>query len=184
MATSNSRRGLGGRLYAGLGTTSSASADPALINYAFSFWPDGGWDVREHAEYKAEGRFVAGDVFRVALVGGHIEYSQNGALVYTSLVPPSLPLLLDATLISGGAALDATVLYGQDLEPLPVPVTIETTSLPDGATTVPYSASLQAAGGSGGRFTWTIALGSLPAGLSLAEAERSRAFPRPRACSP
>ena len=65
---------LGGRLYAGLGTTSSASADPALINYAFSFWPDGGWDVREHAEYKAEGRFVAGDVFRVALVGGAHRY--------------------------------------------------------------------------------------------------------------
>ena len=160
---------VGGRLYAGLGTTSSASADPALINYAFSFWPDGGWDIREHNGYKAEGRFVAGDVFRVALVGGHIEYLQNGALVYSSLVPPPLPLLLDATLISGGAALDATVLYGQDLEPLPVPVTIETTSLPDGATTVPYSASLQAAGGSGGRFAWTIALGSLPAGLSLAE---------------
>jgi hypothetical protein len=37
----------GGRLFAGLGSTQSATADPALIEYAFGFWPDGGWDVRE-----------------------------------------------------------------------------------------------------------------------------------------
>jgi hypothetical protein len=159
----------GGRLYAGLGTTASGSADAALIDYAFSFWPDGGWDIREQNVYKTEGRFVAGDVFRVALVGTHIEYSQNGEVVYTSRVPPSLPLLLDTTLITAGAGLDAAVISGQELSPLPVPLSISTASLLDGPMLQPYSAALEAAGGSG-TFTWSIPGGALPAGLSLAPA--------------
>ncbi len=172
----------GGRLYAGLGTTASGSTDTALIDYAFSFWPDGGWDVRERNVYKTEGRFVAGDVFRVALVGGHIEYSRNGAVVYTSLVPPPLPLLLDTTLISADAGLDAAVIYGQELSALPVPLTIGTTSLPDGPMLQPYSAPLQAAGGSG-TFTWTITGGALPAGLSLAPAGTISGVPQAKGVS-
>ena len=55
----------GARMYAGLGSTATFNTDPALIEFAFSFWPDGGWDVRERNSYRTEGRFVAGDIFRV-----------------------------------------------------------------------------------------------------------------------
>src|SRR5438105_7162104 len=46
---------------------------------------------------------------------------------------------------------------------------ITTTSLPDGMASQPYTAHLQASGGSGS-FTWKIGSGSLPAGLSLSSA--------------
>ena len=46
------------------------------------------------------------------------------------------------------------------------PVTLGTATLPSGRATVAYSASLSAAGGQG-TYTWTVAPGSLPAGLSL-----------------
>ncbi len=46
------------------------------------------------------------------------------------------------------------------------PVTITTTSLPNGVPGQPYSASLQASGGTA-PYTWSVASGSLPAGLSL-----------------
>ena len=46
---------------------------------------------------------------------------------------------------------------------------ITTTSLPDGMASQPYTAHLQASGGSGS-FTWKIASGFLPAGLSLSSA--------------
>jgi hypothetical protein len=44
------------------------------------------------------------------------------------------------------------------------PLTIATSSLPVGAVGAAYSVGLTAAGGSGG-YTWSIASGSLPAGL-------------------
>jgi hypothetical protein len=93
----------GGRLYAGLGPDTTSNTDPALIDFAFSFWPDGGWDIRERNTYRTEGRFASGDVFRVAVVSGVVKYYQNGALVYTSLVQPSSGLGLDATLVTDRA---------------------------------------------------------------------------------
>lgn len=49
------------------------------------------------------------------------------------------------------------------------PLTITTTSLPGGTVGAAYSATLAATGGSGAR-TWTIAAGTLPAGLGLTTA--------------
>ena len=51
-------------------------------------------------------------------------------------------------------------------EPTVQPVTIGTSALAAGRATVTYSAALEAAGGSGA-FAWTVASGSLPAGLVL-----------------
>lgn len=48
----------------------------------------------------------------------------------------------------------------------PSPLSITTTSLPDGIVGQPYSQLLEAAGGSGAR-TWTIAAGTLPQNLNL-----------------
>jgi streptogramin lyase len=52
------------------------------------------------------------------------------------------------------------------INPIP-PLLITTTSLPDGALNVPYSASLQAEGGVA-PYTWSLTSGVLPDGLSLA----------------
>jgi hypothetical protein len=54
---------------------------------------------------------------------------------------------------------------GSHMMPM-MPLTITSTSLPNATVNVPYSNVLQATGGSG-TFTWSIASGSLPPGLSL-----------------
>ena len=51
----------------------------------------------------------------------------------------------------------------------PAPVTISTTSLPNGTVGAAYSQTLAATGGVG-NYSWTVILGSLPAGLSLSPA--------------
>jgi len=157
------RPGAGARFYAGLGSTATRSTDPALIDYAFSFWADGGWDVRERNVYKAEGRFVAGDLFRIAVSGGAVKYYKNGSQVYSSLAAPVLPLVLDTTLIGQGAAVNAAMLVAL---PPALPVTVTTTALSSTKIGEAYSAGLNVTGGSGA-YSWNVSAGALPAGLTL-----------------
>jgi hypothetical protein len=156
----------GTRLYAGLASNATANTDPALIEFGFSFWPDGGWDIRERNIYKWEGRFVSGDIFRVAIVGGAVKYYQNGALVYSSLALPSLPLVLDTTLIGAGAGLTDALITAATAPPVSSPVAIVTSVLPDAAVGQAYTAALQASGGSG-TFLWRLMSGALPAGFTI-----------------
>ena len=155
----------GFRLYAGLGSNTTSNTDPALIDFAFSFWPDGGWDIRERNVYRTEGRFVPGDVFRIDVTSGVVTYYQNGALVYTSLVQPAAILALDTTLNSGGAMLMSAI-TSAPTPPPPTPVSIVTTTLPDGVLGQNYAATLQASGGNGS-FQWSITGGALPDGVTM-----------------
>ena len=151
---------VGARLYAGLGPSATTNTDPALIDFAFSFWPDGGWDVRERNVYRTEGRFGAGDVFRVAVEGDAVKYYQNGALVYTSPTPPAWPLILDTTLVDAGATVANAAMTGG------AGVAIDTTALPAVRAGQTYASALHATGGSG-TYTWTLSAGALPQGLVL-----------------
>lgn len=154
----------GARLYAGLGTDATANTDPARIDFAFSFWPDGGWDVRERGVYKTEGRVVAGDVFRIAIAAGTVKYYQNAVLVYSSATPPSYPLVLDTTLIGAGATIAAASLDGGFAST--DTVTLQPATLPSARIAGAYSAALSASGGSGA-YRWVVAAGALPPGLVL-----------------
>jgi hypothetical protein len=102
----------GHRIYAGLG---GSGTTPGTINlpYSFSFWPDGGWDVREHNVYRGEGRFSAGDRFRIAVENGAVNYYHNGVRVHVSTLLPSLPLVFDATLLSSSASIANAVIERQ-----------------------------------------------------------------------
>ena len=160
---------VGRRVFAGLGTTTTSNTNPALINYAFSFWEDGGWDVREKNVYKTDGRFVTGDRFRISVTAGVVRYYKNGALVYTSSVKATATLVLDTTLVGTGAEVrSASIATATATPPPPVvaPVTITTTALLAGVVSQQYSAALAASGGHG-TFVWS-ATGALPAGLTLA----------------
>jgi hypothetical protein len=97
------RPSVGHRLYAGLG---SPNAAPGTLDIAhsFSFWPDGGWDIRERNGYRTEGTFVAGDRFRIAVDAGVVRYFKNGTLVYTSAVAPTLPAAINVSFLTMGAA--------------------------------------------------------------------------------
>jgi hypothetical protein len=93
----------GHRLIVGLGTDTSANTGYA-IDYAFSFWPSGTWEIREKNAYKTEGAFSAADQFKVAVEGTAVKYYKNGTLVYTSAVPVTGSLVVDTSLSSVGAA--------------------------------------------------------------------------------
>ena len=100
----------GERIIAGLGTDLTAATASSTIDFAFSLWSGGGWEVRERGVYRTDGTFGPGDRFRVAIESGAVVYRRNGAIVYRSAVPPSYPLVLDITLYSTAAALSgATV---------------------------------------------------------------------------
>jgi hypothetical protein len=75
------------------------------IDFAFSFNGAGSAEMRENGVYQSETTYAAGDVFRVAVSGGRVQYSKNGTLLRESAKAPEYPLLLDATLLSAGATI-------------------------------------------------------------------------------
>ena len=93
---------MGQRLVVGLGTDTSASTSYA-INYAFSFWQNGTWEIREGGTYRTEGPMAAGDVYSIAVSGTTVQYYRNGTLVYTSQVPVPAPLVVDSSLNTIGS---------------------------------------------------------------------------------
>ena len=76
------------------------------IDFAFRFNGAGYADVLESGAYQLGGdtTYIAGDVFRIAVVGGRVQYSKNGLFLRESAATPAYPLVLDATLGSAGAS--------------------------------------------------------------------------------
>jgi hypothetical protein len=118
----------GHRLTAGLTAEAVPATDGGLVDYAFSLWPTGAFEIRERGVYRGEGAFAPGDRFRIAIESGRIVYRRNGAVVRTSAVIPEAPLSLAVTLSSIGSSVhDATLYLGSDFEhgdpepPLPPP---------------------------------------------------------------
>ena len=101
--------GAGQRLFAGLGH--DMTSNPGfMIDYAFSFWPNATFEIRENNIYKAEGVSAPGDVFSVTVVSGVVNYYRNGTLVYTSKTPVSGPLVADTSLSTTGATVSAATI--------------------------------------------------------------------------
>ncbi|HMC77698.1 MAG TPA: Ig domain-containing protein, partial [Vicinamibacterales bacterium] len=112
----------GQRLFAGLSADLSAATASSTIDFAFSLWPDGAWEVRERGVYKKDGTFAPGDRFRVSVEAGRVVYRRNGVSLYTSATAPTYPLALDATLYSLGASLSgATVVVTSTVPTVVVP---------------------------------------------------------------
>jgi alpha-tubulin suppressor-like RCC1 family protein len=59
------------------------------------------------------GTYATGDHLRVSVEGGVVTYRKNGALLYTSTVAPTFPLLVDTALQNVGATLTGVVLSGE-----------------------------------------------------------------------
>jgi hypothetical protein len=98
-------------LFAGLsrGNDGPTYAD---IDFAFRFNGAGWADVIESGVYRPGGdtEYAAGDRFRVAVVGGRVQYSRNGRFLTESAKTPDYPLLLDVSLLSAGATIRDAVL--------------------------------------------------------------------------
>lgn len=125
----------GHRLMAGLSADLTSSTSINAIDFAFNFWPDGLWEVREMGTYRTDGPFAAGDRFRVVVSGGVVKYLKNGALVYTSAVTPAASLALDVTILTtGGSLAEASLTTGpvavSDSAPAPTTTTTTDTATP------------------------------------------------------
>ncbi len=131
----------GFRIEAGLGTDLSAATASSTIDYAFSLGRSGTWEIRERGVYRRDGTWAPGDRFRVSVESGRVVYRRNGALVYTSLVTPSYPLVLDTTLGSLNASLGGATVVQIGTVPVPEPPSdIPPTGPPVFTSTGPYEA--------------------------------------------
>jgi hypothetical protein len=102
----------------------------ADIDFAFRFNGAGWADVLENGVYAGgDTAYAAGDVFRVAVVGGRVQYSHNGRLLVESARTPEYPLLLDASIGTVGATIHNAVL-GVSPPPPPGGGFIETAGSP------------------------------------------------------
>jgi hypothetical protein len=102
----------------------------ADIDFAFRFNGAGWADVLENGAYAGgDTPYAAGDVFRVAVVGGRVQYSRNGRLLRESAKVPEYPLLLDTSLGSVGTTVRNAVL-GVSAPPPPGGGFIETAGSP------------------------------------------------------
>jgi hypothetical protein len=76
------------------------------IDYAFYLLDNGTVRIYESGTLRAViGTYVAGDTFDIGVVGGTVQYSVNGTVVYTSTMPPTFPLVLDTALYTAGATI-------------------------------------------------------------------------------
>ena len=73
---------------------------------------DGVVTVRENGTARRQEGLAVGDVLRVAVVGGVVKYYKNGALLYSSSVTTTYPLLVDTSLWELGSNLQNVVIAG------------------------------------------------------------------------
>ena len=94
------------------------------IDFALYLSPTGGLAIYERGVYRGSvGSYATSDVLRVAVESGVVTYWNGGVLLYTSLVIPALPLLVDTALHTPGATLTDVVISGNWILPaLPLPV--------------------------------------------------------------
>ena len=73
------------------------------IDFAFRFNGTGWADVLENGVYHGgDTAYNAGDVFRIAVVGGRVQYFRNGSFLRESQKGPEYPLWLDTSLATIG----------------------------------------------------------------------------------
>lgn len=118
------------RMFVGLSSDTSASTDYSNINYAFNFWGNGDFDIREGwANWRAGGTYAAGDVFKIVVEGASVKYYKNGAEIYASNVAPTFPLVADTALVDLNATVSGATIglgpalkYDRNAYPLPSPL--------------------------------------------------------------
>ena len=76
------------------------------IDFAFRFNGGGAADVLENGIYQGgDTPYAVGDVFRVAVAGGRVQFFRNGQFIRESATAPQYPLLLDTSLGTMGATI-------------------------------------------------------------------------------
>lgn len=93
----------------GLSTTNDG-INRNSIDYAFYLNSNGTYNIFENGANRGNfGAYSNGEVFRISVESGVVYYYQNSALVYTSAVAPTLPMIVDVSTNSVGAELSDVV---------------------------------------------------------------------------
>jgi len=109
VAESNTNR------YFGL-SNSDAGVSQNSIEFAFFLRANGNLRVVESGSNRGDlSSYSANDTLLIAVDDNVVKYFQNGQLLYTSNITPTLPLVVDASLnTSGGTLQNATIANGTD----------------------------------------------------------------------
>jgi hypothetical protein len=94
--------------YVGLnhGNTGTGSAEiPFALKLASGYV-----EVREYGQYLWDTTVNEGDVMRISVQNGTVQYSRNGAVFYTSRLQATYPLQADTALSSTGATVNNAVI--------------------------------------------------------------------------
>jgi hypothetical protein len=128
-------------------TDGFTGTSPSSIDFGLRFQA-GLADVREAGVYRRDTTFVAGDRFRISVQGGVVRYSKNGAVFYTSAMPPRFPLFVAAALADSTARVTNAIIGG-------------------GAAGAPTPAPSASAGGPSQTATWSSVVNAAVSGGSL-----------------
>lgn len=83
------------------------------VDFAFDLDTSGVLYIFESGNNRGTvGTYATGDKLRVAIEGGVVKYKKNGAVLYTSMVAPTYPLVVDTSLYSNGATLNSVAIGG------------------------------------------------------------------------
>ncbi len=89
------------------------------IDFAIKLNAGGSAEVRENNVYRADTTYNAADLFRISVESGVVKYYKNAALIHTSTVAPTFPLLVDTSLLSSSSTISDAVLSSSGGSSLP-----------------------------------------------------------------
>ena len=95
----------------GLSAT-NPNADWTGIQYAIYLTNAGTFDIRQSGTTiaVASATYATNDVFRIAVESNVVKYYKNGSLIYSSLVVPTLPLMVDVSIYDQGGTVKNAVI--------------------------------------------------------------------------
>jgi hypothetical protein len=86
--------------WCGLNNSNEIHQSANDINFAIKLTSTRKANVVENGVVKAKSKYKAGNVFRVAVESGVVNYYKNGSVFYTSTAAPVYPLLVNASLVN------------------------------------------------------------------------------------
>lgn len=129
------------------------------INFAIRLANNKKAIVVENGVIKAKTKYKPGNVFRIAVESGVVNYYKNGSAFYTSTASPAYPLLVDASLLNTMAAVDNVMISAAQVGSV-ISISPAKVSLVVGATTQ-FTALVTGGPGDKETITWSATGGTI-----------------------
>jgi len=144
----------------GLNNSNEIHQSTSDINFAIKLTSTKKANVVENGVVKAKVKYKAGNVFRVAVESGVVNYYKNGSVFYTSTAAPVFPLLVNASLVNTMASVDNVMVSAAQMGAV-ISISPAKASLIGGAT-LQFTALVT--GGVDTSVTWSATGGSITSG--------------------